>query len=117
MSTDSPARVWRRAAAAITAVVVVAVSAAACSQDSSGPAVTNAADAAVTVRSADGEVVSDIDPDGGAMVLTDDCLEAPLVVTYAGGEEIIFDAPVCPGQELLIQNSLVRLVEPSYEHG
>ena len=105
---------WRRAGVATVLVLAVWGGAVACTQESTGPALTNAADAAVTVRSADGEVVSDIEPDGGAMVMTDDCLEAPLVVTYEGDEEVTFDAPVCPGQELLIGNGAVRLVEPSY---
>lgn len=103
----------RHRAIAVVAVVLASLGCTAgCSEESTGPSMTNSADTAVTVASADGHV-SEIDPDGGVLVLTDDCLEAPLVVTYEGGEEVTFNAPVCPGQELRIQDRSVRLVQPS----
>ena len=115
MSRLAPPLAASRRAAALAAVLVASLTlTGACAQEGAGPSLTSTADAVVTVRSADGEVV-EVEPGGGALVLSDDCLEAPLVVTYADGDEVAFDAPVCPGQELLIEDGSVRLVEPSYQ--
>ncbi|MEJ5946640.1 hypothetical protein WDZ17_15180 [Pseudokineococcus basanitobsidens] len=75
-------------------------------------AVTDETGGVVSVRSAD-DVVDDVPPDGGTVWTSHDCLPAPLVVTRSGGAETVVDAPLCPGQELLVEEGSVSVVASS----
>jgi hypothetical protein len=101
----------RAAAVAVTLLVLVGV-VAGCAGDGTGVRMTNAADDLVTVRSPDGDV-TELEPDGGAFTDTGACLDAPLVVTYDDGDQLTVDAPLCPGQELLVDDGSVSITAPS----
>ena len=63
----------------------------------------------VTVAFAD-EGVGEVEPDGGAVVHTDECLGSPVVVTYASGHVVELAGSVCPGQQLRIDDAGAELV-------
>ena len=68
----------------------------------------NGSGTTVTVTNA-GDDVGEIPADGGGAVHTDDCIGAPVVVTYDGGRVVELDRPVCPGQELRIGSEAVSV--------
>jgi len=103
----------RRRAVGLALVVVGSTSAVAGCACEGTISVANSAGAVVVVRGAE-ETFGPVEPDGGLAFSSDDCVEGPLVVTYPGGEEIVFDAPLCPGQELLVERASVQVVAPSH---
>lgn len=56
------------------------------------------------------EGVGEVDPDGGAVVHTDQCLGSPVVVTCTSGRVIELAESVCPGQQLRIDDAGAELV-------
>ena len=51
-----------------------------------------------------------ISSSGGAIVHTDDCLQSPIVVTFASGRVVELAEQACPGQRLLVSNESAELV-------
>ena len=75
-------------------------------------AVENDGPTAVTV--AFGEVdFGEVEPEGGGLVLTDDCLEGPIVVTFKSGRVVELAETACPGQRLLVRDESAELVVQS----
>lgn len=63
----------------------------------------------VTVSFAE-EDLGQVEPDGGAVVNTDECLEGPIVVTYESGRVVELADSACPGQRLRINDESAELV-------
>ncbi|GAA4424985.1 hypothetical protein GCM10023169_22200 [Georgenia halophila] len=70
----------------------------------------NTAEGGVDVQLGDDEV-NDVTADGGALLYTNECFDGPIVVTYAGGRTVKLAVPICPGQELVVTDEGVELVE------
>ena len=75
-------------------------------------AVENDGPAAVTVSFGD-EDLGQVEPSGGAVVNTDDCLEGPIVVTFSSGRIVELGEKACPGQRLHVREEAAELVTRS----
>ncbi|WP_432537286.1 hypothetical protein [Kineococcus arenarius] len=45
------------------------------------------------------------------MAHTDECYDGPVSVTHTDGSLVELPGPACPGQQLLIEDEVVELVE------
>ena len=50
-------------------------------------------------------------PGSGGVVYTGDCYDGPVSVTYDGGQVAQLAGPVCPGQQLLVDDAGADVVE------
>ena len=67
---------------------------------------------AVTVAFGDDDV-NEVGPTGGFVVLTDDCLQGPIVVTFKSGRVVELAGTACPGQRLIVRDDSAELVAQS----
>ena len=100
------ARLWRKQAGLLGSVAVV-LAVCGCG---AGETITvaNGGGTVVTVAFAD-ESVGAVEPDGGAVVYTDECLGRP-IVTDASGRVVELAQSVCPGQQLRIDDTGAELM-------
>lgn len=69
---------------------------------------TNITEADVDVR-LDGKAVEEVSGSGGTVILSGECYDGPIVVTYADKRRVEVQGPICGGQELLIGDKTVKL--------
>jgi len=65
-------------------------------------------DTAVTVAFGDDDW-GVVEPMGGAVAHTDNCLRGPIVVTFKSGRTVELAEAACPGQRLLVRDESVEL--------
>ena len=76
-------------------------------------AVENNGPAAVTVAFGGKVDFGEVEPSGGGLVYTDDCLQGPIVVTFKSGRVVELAEAACPGQRLLVRDESAELVAQS----
>jgi hypothetical protein len=87
--------------------------AAGCSSDGTVSVENNGA-AAVTVAFGEDDL-GKVEPRGGAVVNTDDCLRGPIVVTFGSGRVVTLAESACPGQRLLVRDETAELLAQNAE--
>ncbi|WP_155990663.1 hypothetical protein [Paraoerskovia marina] len=92
------------------AVAICAMALAGCSADGQVSLVNDSAEVVtVELGSEPGREI----PSDGAVTLLEfgECVDGPVVVTYASGSEVEVDGPVCPGDELRVTATAATLSE------